>query len=194
MGGQGLDFIGLDVSCFPAAGEITLERITSTSLVGGWLANGPVDDESVSITFLEDGTFMLLHGNNPGDTCGCGQAGIEYGTYTWDPVTNDISFSVQTDTNGEFAFAGLLPSVAGAGPGTGYTVVETVPPGSVATTPAAYSTDLLGREELVALPGQAELLPGDPRVEVVVGVPLMFGNVSQWLRIWRSPIRLRLLA
>jgi uncharacterized repeat protein (TIGR01451 family) len=49
--------------------------------------------------------------------------------------------------------------VSGTGPATGYTVVETVPPGFVATTPTAYSTDLWSRQELVGLPGQAMLPP-----------------------------------
>ncbi len=83
-------------------GDFVFNRISSDSLVGGWLAVGPENDESVSITFLDDGTFMLIHGNNPGNTCGCGQAGIEYGTYSWDEMTGAISFNVLTDTNGEF--------------------------------------------------------------------------------------------
>jgi hypothetical protein len=40
--------------------------------------------------------------------------------------------------------------------------MKTVPAGFVATTPAAYSTDLWSRQELVALPGQAMLPPPVP--------------------------------
>jgi uncharacterized repeat protein (TIGR01451 family) len=103
-------------------------------------------------------------------------AGVEFTLTGTDGQGNVINTTDSTDGSGEFSFTGLLPSVAGAGPATGYTVVETVPSGHVATTPIAYSTDLLSRQELVALPGQAMLSPGDPQVEVVVGAPLMFGN------------------
>ncbi len=42
-----------------------------------------------------------------------------------------ITTTETTDANGEFWFTGLLPSVDGVGPATGYTVTETVPDGFV---------------------------------------------------------------
>jgi hypothetical protein len=60
-----------------------------------------------------------------------------------------------TDSQGKFGFAGLMPSVAGEGQGTGYTVTETVPYGFVATTPVSVTGDLRSREELVVFPGQS---------------------------------------
>ncbi|MBT3202512.1 MAG: hypothetical protein HN350_21645, partial [Phycisphaerales bacterium] len=62
-------------------------------------------------------------------------------------------------------FTGLLASVNGAGPGTGYTVSEMVPAGFFATTPTVFSTDLLSRQELVALPDQA-MLPDSVRTTI----------------------------
>jgi uncharacterized repeat protein (TIGR01451 family) len=110
-------------------------------------------------------------------------SGGEFTLTGTDGQGNVINTTDTTDTNGEFSFTGLLPSVHGTGPATGYTVSETVPPGHVATTPTAYSTDLLSRQELVAFAGQAAIPPGDPRVEVVVGASLMFGNAGVGLTV-----------
>ncbi|MEL7450092.1 MAG: hypothetical protein AAFN78_12840 [Pseudomonadota bacterium] len=85
--------------------SITLQRVYSNSLPGAWLFDGARDDESVVVNFLVDGTFMLVHGNNPGDDCGCGQAGIEYGTYSWDPSSGALALNIVTDTNGEFGLS-----------------------------------------------------------------------------------------
>ena len=89
---------------------------------------------------------------------------------------NVVNTMATTDANGEFWFTGLFPSVDGTGPATGYTVSETVPTGFVATTSTSFTTDLFSRQELVAFEGQSMIPLGDPRVEVVVGADLMFGN------------------
>ncbi|MCO6458616.1 MAG: choice-of-anchor D domain-containing protein [Pirellulaceae bacterium] len=75
---------------------------------------------------------------------------------------------MSTDNNGEYWFEGLWPGE--------YTVSELPPAGSAPTTPTSYTVTIRSRQELVALPGQAHLPPGDPRVEVVVGPELAFGN------------------
>ncbi len=93
----------LDGNTLTLDGTFVLQRVDSDGLVGGWLANGIVDDESVSLAFTSDGSFMLLHGNNPGDPNG--QAGIEYGSYVYDEVTGDVTYTVITDTNGEFGIS-----------------------------------------------------------------------------------------
>ena len=83
--------------------------------------------------------------------------GVDFTLTGTDGQGNVVNTTETTDVNGEFWFTGLLASVNGVGPATGYTVTETVPAGFVATTPTSYSTDLLSRQELVALPGQAML-------------------------------------
>ncbi len=100
--GTGSDSIPavLDGNTLTLDGTFVLNRVDSDGLVGGWLANGIVDDESVSLAFMADGDFMLLHGNNPGDPNG--QAGIEFGSYVYDDVTGDVTFTLVTDTNGQF--------------------------------------------------------------------------------------------
>ncbi|MCL4207257.1 MAG: PD40 domain-containing protein, partial [Pirellulaceae bacterium] len=75
-----------------------------------------------------------------------------------------------TDSDGRFAFEGLLPGQ--------YVVTQILPPGHTASTPLTYAFDLLSREELVAFEGQAGLPPEDPRMEVLVGAELMFGNLT----------------
>jgi hypothetical protein len=55
--------------------------------------------------------------------------------------------TVQTDTNGEYAFTELMPGT--------YTVTETPPPGTVATTPTWFAVVVQSRQELVAKAGQS---------------------------------------
>ncbi len=74
-----------------------------------------------------------------------------------------------TDGNGEFAFADLIPGQ--------YTIVETLPTGAVATTSMDTALVLASRQELVAEAGQSPIPPGDPRIEVMVGASLTFGNL-----------------
>ena len=76
---------------------------------------------------------------------------------------------VLTNLSGEFAFTGLAPG--------SYTVTETVPTGYTATTPTSFTRTLRSGDELVAITGQAKLPANDPRHEVVLGQPLMFGNL-----------------
>ena len=72
---------------------------------------------------------------------------------------------------GEFSFENLIPG--------NYTVTEIVPAGSEPTTPSSVNFDLFSRQELVWRTGAASLpTSGDPRVEVLVGTSLMFGNAS----------------
>jgi hypothetical protein len=82
--------------------DIVLSRVGGSGLGGSWLVDGPTADESVLLTFLTGNQFMLVHGNNPSDDCGCGQAGIEFGSYSWNELTGEIDFSIITDTTGEF--------------------------------------------------------------------------------------------
>jgi protocatechuate 3,4-dioxygenase beta subunit len=76
------------------------------------------------------------------------------------------TIDVQTNQDGEFWFVDLVP-----GP---YTVTETPPDGTFATTPITRQFDVAAGQELVAFSGQAMLLPGQE--EVVLGEQLMFGN------------------
>ncbi len=77
-----------------------------------------------------------------------------------------------TDGNGEYGFTKLTPGV--------YTVTETRPVGFIPTTPISRTVDLLSHQELVAEVGQSGVPsgPDDPRVEVLVGATLMFGNAQ----------------
>ena len=83
--------------------------------------------------------------------------------------TTGPAVQVLTNLSGEFAFIGLAPG--------SYTVTETVPTGYTATTPTSFTRTLRSGEELVAITGQAKLPANDPRHEVVLGQPLMFGNL-----------------
>jgi hypothetical protein len=80
-----------------------------------------------------------------------------------------VNQTTTTDPRGEFWFEHLLPG--------SYTVTEDPPADSVPTTPQVVGPlALASRQELVAFAGQAMLGTNDPRVEVVLGKPLFFGN------------------
>ena len=83
----------------------TLTRIDSDSISGGWSLDGLTDDEMIAIAFLPDDQFMLLHGNEFEDDCNCGQAGIEFGSFSWNEPDGAFGFSISTDTNGEFGLS-----------------------------------------------------------------------------------------
>jgi len=87
-------------------GSDNFARIDSTGIVGGWSLDGVStdSDEAISITFLPDNTFMLIHGNSD-DPCNCGTPGIEYGTYAADEGTGAFSFLILTDTTGDFGLS-----------------------------------------------------------------------------------------
>ena len=84
-------------------------------------------------------------------------------------ATTGPAVQVMTNLSGEFEFTGLPPG--------SYTVAETVPTGYTATTPTSFTRTLRSGDELVAYAGQAKLPADDPRHEVVLGQPLMFGNL-----------------
>ncbi len=111
-------------------------------------------------------------------------ANVQFNLTGTDGLGNWISRTEFTNPNGEFWFVDLLPSVAGEGLGTGYTITEIVPAGFVSTTaPLARTFDLGSRQELVWRPGAAMLSPRDLQVEVLMDQDesgfdenLMWGN------------------
>ena len=111
------------------------------------------------------------------------QADVQFTLTGIDGRGQSISTTMLTDASGAFWFENLWPSVDGSTTGetgvtaTGYTVAETLPNGFTALTTASRTFDLMSRQELVWESGQANLPPGDPRVEVVVGNELVYANV-----------------
>ncbi|MDA1052496.1 MAG: tandem-95 repeat protein [Planctomycetota bacterium] len=95
-----------------------------------------------------------------------------------DGMGNDVGPIVEQTSGNRSAFA-VVPAgeywFTGLPPGT-YTITETPPAGFTASTPPSYTVTIRSRQEFVALAGQAHLGANDPRVEVVVGPQLAFGN------------------
>ena len=110
------------------------------------------------------------------------QADVQFTLTGIDGRGETVEESMLTDSSGAFWFVDLWPSVNGSPTtengvtATGYTVTETVPNGFTATTSTSRTFDLTSRQELVWESGQANIPPEDPRVEVVVGEELMYGN------------------
>ncbi|XOV89514.1 MAG: thrombospondin type 3 repeat-containing protein [Pseudomonadota bacterium] len=97
--------VSIDGDTLTVDGGPVLTRVTSTSLVGGWMLEGTIGSELISVVFLDNNTFMVLHGDDPNDDCACGQAGIEFGDYTWNEQTGAFGFTLTTDTNGEWGIS-----------------------------------------------------------------------------------------
>jgi hypothetical protein len=91
----------------------------------------------------------------------------------------EIAQQAVTDSDGEFDYTDLPPNVAGNGQATGYFLFELVPTGFLPTTNVTSFFDLLAGDEFVYAPGASDVDPqdpNDPRMEVVVGDQLIFGN------------------
>lgn len=99
-----------------------------------------------------DGTYEP----NDGDV---GMPGVEFELVATDGRGNRVVRRVTSDAAGEFHVTGLPPSVDGRGQGTGYTLTETVPAGSKATTQTVRKFDLQSGQELVWTNGAATLSP-----------------------------------
>ncbi len=113
--------------------------------------------------------FNDLDANGVWDGQEPGLAGVQVTLSGRDGLGRPVHRTVTTDASGEYAFTWVPPGE--------YTVTETVPPGSVATTPSSCQVTLSSREEVVAEQGQAQITdPNDPRFEVLVGPDLIFGN------------------
>jgi hypothetical protein len=81
-----------------------LAHLRQLSIVGswhlfdaGWDVN-PQDFDSNTLVFMADGTYMSAEGTEAVDS-DPGVPGIEYGTYTWNPLTSMIEVDVLFDTN-----------------------------------------------------------------------------------------------
>lgn len=85
-----------------------------------------------------------------------------------DGLGRQVNLTGATNGEGEVGFENLLPG--------DYTMTEQVPQGLAPTTPDFVNLTLASGEELVAFPGQANLEPGDPQHEEVLGDLLKFGN------------------
>jgi hypothetical protein len=72
------------------------------SLVGTWhvrAAAGVV----TTITFLNDGHYLLVQTDPDADESG--GPGVEYGTYSWNPTTGELSVEVTSETDGEWGLS-----------------------------------------------------------------------------------------
>ncbi|WP_197454368.1 Ig-like domain-containing protein [Stieleria varia] len=117
-------------------------------------------------------------------------SGVTFRISGIDGKGSPVNQIVVSDANGEFSLTGLLPSVRGESPGTGYVVSETVPQGQVATTPPTVIVDLQSDENLVAQAGQANLvvLPL-PELDSAFGVDGAFIHLSDRTALYASALQ-----
>lgn len=88
-------------------GAFDLVRVPNTpnSIVGSWYAE-PDDGgtDQIVFNFFANGTFLIADkgtvANDPNGT-----SGIEWGTYTWNPVTGAFTSTVLVNTDGQWGFS-----------------------------------------------------------------------------------------
>jgi len=90
----------------PAASALLLamptELFAADSIVGSWYLEDPTAPEWNVVTFLADGSYYLAS-YLPTDSV---HTGIEWGTYSWNPATGQVSASALGDLNGDYGVAG----------------------------------------------------------------------------------------
>ena len=104
------------------------QKLTSVanSVTGAW--GTPSQFASNSLYFFPNGAYLLIDvtGGNPA----CSAPGIEYGSYSWNPATQDLTLNAFTDSDGCSGFTGgsdgtvALKAVVSAG---GATLTITAP-------------------------------------------------------------------
>lgn len=91
--------------------QIVFTRVidASTLLVGAWKLSVPFESGfHTVITFLPDGTFTVAS-----DQIDSEPAGMERGTYVYDAIAGNVTFTTTVDTNGAFGVneSPTLPAV-----------------------------------------------------------------------------------
>ncbi len=83
--------------------------IPCQSIVGGWyIKNKQIPShDNVAITFLTNGIYFMCQDGDPATNPegAVGYDGMEMGTYSWNPVTGELTNSVLEDTNAEWGFS-----------------------------------------------------------------------------------------
>lgn len=80
------------------------------SLTGSWYVSDEENDELIVVTFFRNGTYMIAEGS---ESDGEGWAGVEFGTYTWNPATGEFHAQAQKDTNGNYGLNEELGNLPG---------------------------------------------------------------------------------
>lgn len=75
--------------------------VQAQAIVGSWSIQS-ADGGNVAVTFLRNGVYIIAE-DGPADSDG--QAGMERGTYRWNPTTKAFSVQTLVDTNGEWGFS-----------------------------------------------------------------------------------------
>lgn len=105
--------ISLSISATTLSGPgFSFNRVSQapSSLEGSWIIRlGPNDFEDVVITFLSNGNYYLAQDGISGNIGS--QDGVEFGAYSWNPVTSAFHASPQIDTNGEWGLSDIGASV-----------------------------------------------------------------------------------
>ena len=72
------------------------------ALLGSWyMGDASESDNIVTLTFFENGSYVMLQDGNTPD----GYDGMERGTYSWDATSGVFSATALTDTNGEWGLS-----------------------------------------------------------------------------------------
>jgi hypothetical protein len=154
---------------------MTVDRVVSPakSIVGSWYAANPGGGtDQIVFTFLADGRlFVADKGTVARDPSGT--SGIEVGTYTWNSSNGALSYSIKTNTDGEWGLSHsniTSATVTADGKlsmgGLALTSLSAAASTTTTTTTPATSTGTSGADRLVGTTGN-DSFDGGGGVDVV---------------------------
>lgn len=142
--------------------DATATRLVSTTspIVGSWRGNpypDPTDALSLTIiTFFSDSTYAMYEDGTVQNASG--GPGIEYGTYSWNSSTGALTYSVTSDTGGDWGLSSagavtitISGNTLNYADGTGGTRTATRVTGAVTglSTPGGVAVDAVNNEVFV---------------------------------------------
>jgi hypothetical protein len=93
------------------------------SLVGSWFI--AEEGALISVTLFPNGTYVIAEDGEADDS---GEPGYEYGTYSWDPVSGELTAEAIADANGEWGLSHPLGEMRVTRDGDAITFRETEDP------------------------------------------------------------------
>ena len=98
-----------------------LAHLLGTSLVGAWYH---IDSETyITVAFMADGTYMHAEVQTV-DPDPNGEDGIEYGNWSWSPVSHQMEVDVMFDGNGQWGLSDTSPDESFRRLGNGLEIID----------------------------------------------------------------------
>jgi len=99
---------------FPGATPISMTRVTGSSPIVGAYGVANLHNQSTVTVFLPNGYYVMAVDGDSDPVTGnpSGRDGMEWGTYSWSPLTGAFFASPLVDTNGQWGLSNLQGAAA----------------------------------------------------------------------------------